>query len=211
MDIHLKLAFEVSSPEYGPDALLTEYQGEIVESETQEVVGEARAYVLNAEGCEAWGYRPLDALDTRSATAPYMALLSLREAGNVTPSVLRALDMSPDDMVVSQSMLIIDRTEILPGYRGRGYGLQAMHLLLAQLSLGCALAAIKPFPLQFESKRQWKEEMALGSFKGKKPEATARLRTHYARLGFKPAGRSLMVLNLQAGYTKTWADISRGG
>lgn len=200
MPIHLKLNLELSPPDLAAEVFLSEYTGTVVESETNNEVGKVRAFFLNADGCERNDQDPVEALDSRSETAPYVPMLSIQDEGNFTPTVLRALGLRNGDMVISLNMLIIDRVELLPSARGRGYGIQAMHLLLSHLTAGCVAAVIKPYPLQFEAKRQWRPELELASFKSSKSEASARLRTHYSKLGFKPMGRSLMILNLMHGY-----------
>ena len=197
MDINLKVGVELSPPEFSESSFLRDYKGEITNSLTGAHVGKVRAFILAAEQCEDYGYSPLDSLNTTQASACYMELLSLKEAGNFVPSVLRILQ---EDFVFSRNMLIIDRIEVLPRYRGRGFGLQAMHLMLMHLSADCRIAAIKPYPLQFESQRIWDDAMGLGTLPKGKKAATTKLKSHYAKLDFKSVGRSgLMIRDLAQG------------
>jgi hypothetical protein len=64
-----------------------------------------------------------------------------------------------------------------------------MRRLIERFGAGAAIVAIKPFPLQRECAREeeedWRQKMKLGDFETDLRGATAKLRRHYARLGFK--------------------------
>jgi GNAT superfamily N-acetyltransferase len=212
MDVHIDFRRTLSPTEYGPHAFLACYDGSIVRSEDNRKVGRARSLVAEIERAREHGYGALEFLDVDGSSWPYHELLSQREAGSFTPAVNHALGI---DEVYGQNLLIIDRIEVLPRYRGKDYGLQAMHLMLTHLSLGCRLAAIKPYPLQFEGDRPlgesvaWRRRLNLESFTRQKAAATQRLRQHYGRLGFVPVkGTPLMVLDVDDGYLKQWNDVA---
>lgn len=214
MDVHLELCLTLSPAEFGPEALLITYDGKVYQSDPHKPVGRARAFVVAVERARERGYAAQDLLDADSSVWPYHVLFSRREAGFFTDAVNRALGIA-NDQVFNQDLLIIDRIEILPSYRGRGYGLQAMHLLMTHLSLGCRLAAIKPFPLQFEADRplgedpKWHGRLQLERFSLSKPKATRRLRDHYAKLGFVAVqGTDLMVRDLESGYVVDWGKLT---
>jgi hypothetical protein len=107
-------------------------------------------------------------------------------------------------MVLSQNMLILDRLEILPEFRGQRLGLRYMRTVIRRFGLGCRIAAIKPFPLQFEpqptrgnSDLQWHARMNTKSLTRGKRAATIKLKEYYSREGFKPVrGTDLMILDL---------------
>jgi hypothetical protein len=212
MDIHIDMRRTLSPAEYGPEPLLAAYSGTIYQSWPHRVVGRARAYVVPIDQARDHGHHALDFLDVNGDVWPYNVLLSHREAGSFSSAVNRALGI---DDVYSQNLLIIDRVEILPRFRGRDYGLQAMHLILTHLSLGCRLAAIKPYPLQFEVDgamgvdRTWHQRLQLDRFALAQSQATHKLRSHYARLEFVPVtGTGFMVRDLEDGYLVNWDDIS---
>lgn len=147
MDVLIQMRRTLAPTEHGPEAVMAEYDGDIIHFDDERKVGRVHAYVADIERARDLGCGPLEFLDVDGATWPYHALLSRQIAGSFTPAVHRALAI---DDVFNQNLLIIDRVEILPRYRGHDYGLQAMHLMLGHLALGCSLAAIKPYPLQFE-------------------------------------------------------------
>lgn len=197
MSVSLKLTVTLQEPSVDPGALLVEYDGEIYaldDNYEQHLVGSARVFVARLEACEDHGFSMSDCLDSQQATAPYMALLHSEYAGSFAPAVQKILD-EPDTFCMDT--LIIDRIEVLPAFRGRGYGLDAMKIIIAQLGGGCRIAAIKPYPLQFEPKESWQETLELHRFSDKKSKATKRLKDLYAGIGFKSVGRTdLMIRGL---------------
>ncbi|GLQ45986.1 hypothetical protein GCM10007862_10370 [Dyella lipolytica] len=211
MDVVIEMSRTLSPAEYGPEAILAEYSGNILRMDDERKVGRVRAYVADIERARQHGYDALEFLDVDGSTWPYNTLLSRRKAGSFTAGVNRALGI---DEVYSQNLLIIDRVEILPRYRGHDYGLQAMHLMLGHLALGCRLAAIKPYPLQFEGNNPlgeshaWRQRLRLEKLSRNEAASTRRLQRHYGRLGFVPVkGTELMVLDLDEGYSRPWSDV----
>ena len=74
-----------------------------------------------------------------------------------------------DDEVTGQNLLIIDRLEILPRYRGKKLSLLILNHMINRFSSGAAIIAMKPFPLQFEAvmdekKKKWCERMRIDRF-----------------------------------------------
>lgn len=199
MSICLSMAVTLRDPFEEPNNSLLEYVGQIQaydeSTDAMQTVGSARAYVADLDHCEERGFGIMECLDSIGATAPYLQLVSSQEAGSFSPTMRRVLE-EPDTF--SMNMLIIDRLEILPPHRGRGYGLEAMRIIIAQLGQGCRIAAIKPYPLQFEPKETWRANLELHRFTNKKGEATKRLKALYSGLGFKSVGRTdLMILSLE--------------
>ena len=91
--------------------------------------------------------------------------------------------------VHEMNVLIIDRLEIQPAFRGGGVGLFVIRKLIERFSSGAGVIALKAFPLQFEVDRAkkadpWSQRMALASFPLQKRSASAALRRYYGRLGF---------------------------
>jgi len=50
-----------------------------------------------------------------------------------------------------RNILVIDRVEILPAYRGMGLGLATIWDIIQRHSAGCGIVALKAFPFQFSS------------------------------------------------------------
>jgi len=93
-------------------------------------------------------------------------------------------------------VLILDRLEILPKFRGKCAGLAVMAEMIRRFSPGAALVAIKPFPLQFEpapssdDEKKWRRDLGLAELPEGKRIATKKLFDYYSRLGFLRLGRT---------------------
>jgi GNAT superfamily N-acetyltransferase len=173
------------------------YEGDLLNVDTRALAGKVKLFVVDLEGADKKGFGASGTLDLEAATEPYIALLS-EEAGNFIPAVLKILG---EEFVLNSNMLIIDRLELLPAYRGRGLGLKCMAACIRHLSAGCRIAAIKPFPLQFEpagrTSDEWQDALAFKSLSRDKRASTKRLKQHYGQLGFKHVSRTdLMVRDL---------------
>ena len=104
--------------------------------------------------------------------------------------------------IFEQSVLIFDRLELLPGYRGHNLGLIIMRRLIQRFSAGAGVVAIKPFPLQFEhsippeDESGWHAEMQLSGFREPERISIRKLQNHYSKLGFvEMEGTPHMVLS----------------
>jgi len=162
--------------------------------------GQVRLFVLNADAAEREDENLFDVLDEREETAAYSPLLG-DNAGNFSPAVCKIL---AEEMVFCRNMLILDRPEILPRFRGQQLGLKYVRAAISRFGIGCRLAAIKPFPLQFEGKMG-----TVGGSETVEPSksmladfdvATKKLKQYYAREGFVALRKSdLMILDLDKG------------
>lgn len=93
-----------------------------------------------------------------------------------------------DDYVLNANLLVLERVELAPEYRGHDYGLAAMEAILRAEGSSYGLAVLKAFPLQYEGSermRQFPDEFA---------RDTRKLQKHYARLGFKSLPRTPLML-----------------
>src|SRR5205085_12479330 len=90
-------------------------------------------------------------------------------------------------------LLILDRLEILPEYRGRRLGLACLYRCIQQFWHGAGLVVLKPFPLQFENnghKSEWRESLELGKFGKYLKSSRSKLEKYYATLGFEKLPRT---------------------
>ena len=97
-------------------------------------------------------------------------------------------------------LLLIDRMEIDPQYRGKRIGLAAMYYTIQKFGHGCSLSVIKPFPLQFEARAKEKPQsngdLKLAMFTRNEAAAVDKLRVYYGLMGFLPIpGTQHMAMN----------------
>lgn len=92
--------------------------------------------------------------------------------------------------LIGLNLLILERVEILPRYRGSGLGLKILRHMEDRFSAGAAVVAMKSYPLQFEmkpneeeGKKRWRN-LSLDELPKDKNAATKKLCQYYKKLGF---------------------------
>lgn len=133
--------------EYVGDLKVT-LAGQDDDDEREYPAGTARLFVVNSDAATNEGHDLFDVLDYRGETAPYRELLG-DDTRIFSRPVCRILE---EDEALRENFLVLDRLEIAPRFRGQKLGLRWMRAAIIRFGMGCRLAAIKPFPLQFEGK-----------------------------------------------------------
>lgn len=128
-----------------------------------------------------------------------------------TPAVHKASG-APLDATCSD-LLILDRVEILPEFRGHGLGLAAMFAMIDHFSRDANFVVLKCFPLQFDyshipahaharsgwsaEDKAWFDRMEYSKMPQDQAQASARLAKLYRSAGFTPiAGGPFMLIDL---------------
>lgn len=186
--VFLEYKQEVMADDVEPSRYIHCLEGDVVldHEDGREKAGRFRAFILDVELAMNDEYSVFDVFDSYSETIGYWDLYE--DGLEFTAKVVKLLKAGER---WRPNMLILDRMEIFPKHRGKGIGLCALNCLQRRYSIGCGIIAMKPFPLQFEGgppeeNAHKKEfiEMGLGSFGRDLRRAKAKLRRHYARLGF---------------------------
>jgi hypothetical protein len=206
--VHFYCTFRTEMSEWSCDGgpYLSEYEGEIrvgLEDDVNEfrLAGRAKLFIVNPDAAEDHEEAPslFELLDLRGETAAYLPLVHSTEPNRFSPAVRRILR---EDIVPSRNMLILDRLEILPEFRRQQLGLRYVRTAIKRFGSGCRIAALKPFPLQFERTLDdpdlvWRARMNLDLFSREARSAQASLKKYYSREGFIPLrGTDLMILDL---------------
>jgi len=161
---------------------------EMDDDESDILVGKFRLYYVDIASAINTGF--IDVFDIFAAhsdsTADYYDPLFDPDTRDFSENLQQLLNYE----IFGLSLLIIDRLELLPGYRGKSLGLTIMRRLIQRFSAGAGVVAIKPFPLQFEKsipaddKSGWHAEMQLSSFRETERDSMRKLQNHYSKLGF---------------------------
>jgi GNAT superfamily N-acetyltransferase len=165
--------------------------GRIAEMDDEEsdiLVGKFRQYYVDIASAINAGYTDVfDIFDAHSeSTADYYDSLFDPDTVGFSENLRKLLE----DEIFEPNLLIIDRLELLPSYRGQNLGIIIMRRLIQRFSAGVGVVAIKPFPLQFEhsipaeDESGWHEEMQLSSFRETERDSIRKLQNHYRKLGF---------------------------
>jgi GNAT superfamily N-acetyltransferase len=179
-----------------PADAITDYRGSILaldqNSQSAGIAGRIEASVIRTNATQ-WSL--YDVLDTSTALMEYSPLLHNNGRDYSTP-VRRYLE---NHVSTSGNLLLLHILEILPQYRGRDWGIQALQTVISRLGTDCGLVALLPFPLQYgiaadRADELWNQEMGYEKFVHDKPTALRKLRQHYGKLGFQPLrGYPLMI------------------
>ena len=170
----------------------------INDDEDKQPVGKFRVYYVDLERAVNEGETISDILDAHSShVAEYFEPIFGSEEPDFNSRILELFDHA----IFASNLLILDRLEILPQYRGEGLGLTVLRHMIARFSSGAALVAMKPFPLQFEASPsvgfgdKWRDRMNLSQFPAAEDVATEKLFRYYSRLGFlRLSGTAMMVM-----------------
>jgi hypothetical protein len=163
-------------------------------SDDDTLVGKVRLFYLDLGGILETNISVFDLFDVRSETAPFYSALIDPETGDFRPD----LESTLGEYILDLNILIVDRLEILPEFRGKNIGWECLRLCLQHYARGCGVVALKCFPLQFErtelSEPAWRRKMQLGKLSRDRKRSLAKLKKHYGSLGFMGlAGGDIMV------------------
>lgn len=158
-------------------------------------IGRYNAFYVDAEGALCADVGLFDVFDTRQATVHYYELYE-PDSWEYTAAAKKA--GGEEFMMFEPNLLILDRLKILPKYRGRGYGLQALIGMMHWFQAGAGLVAMKPFPLQSEASSRRPgdapDPMELDKFPAHHTKARTKLRRYYAQLGFKLVAKTQFMV-----------------
>ena len=198
-DIYISIDYKIhSSVMDEPEDCITIINGKVVhynESDEKETIAKCRHFFIDLENS---GNDPYFLLDIRSELAPYTALYD-----SETASFKDELLVKAGDDIWSTNLLVVDRIEILPEFRGEGISKMIFQDAIRLFSPRTDLVAIKCFPIQFEAKipdhkpSAWEKMMELDKLDPNEKTATKRLMSFYESLGFIPFGNDgIMVKSI---------------
>lgn len=93
----------------------------------------------------------------------------------------------------NSNLLNIDRIEILPEFRGSGYGKKVIKDIILRFNSSFGLAIIKAFPLQLEAEignDEWREKMQYSEIEFDSTKAMKSLYRFYKSMGLKQISKS---------------------
>ena len=174
-----------------PADFVRRVEGEILaihlDTGERRVVGKFQLYYLDIELAWRHNVLPYDVFDVHERTmAFYEYFFDSDDIGCFRGELQELFGREP----YQHNVLIFDRLEILPQYRGSALGLLSIKALMQRFGTGAAYAAIKVFPLQAESGPRsgsdaWLHTLQLEQFDGNVDRAATRLVRYYAKMGFR--------------------------
>lgn len=171
-----------------PSRFLYETTGRIVgigEEDDSVLIGKFAVFYVNVAAAVNEETSLYDVMDTTAAAFDYFAAIFDPQ----TEDIATGLDELLNFEFGYGNILILDRLEILPAFRGHRLGLAIMKQLIERFGVGAELVAIKPFPLQGEGRPlepgAWRDSLELEKLGGDFETSSAKLRQYYSELGFK--------------------------
>lgn len=169
---------------------------DIAQDQTRTIAGRFGCYYMDIDRARNDGMPAFEVFDAYASTSIFYDAIFDAETEDYSPKVTKLCGGIP----LYGNVLILDRLEILPKYRGRGLGLVTIRHMILRFGAGAGLVALKPFPLQLEpaSRRgeinEWRSKLNLSEFTTDAKAATKRLISYYATLGFERLpGTKLML------------------
>ena len=162
----------------------------ISDYEERVFVGKFRLYYVDVERAINEEMPIFDIFDTYCHTAGYFDPIFGSNSPEFSDRLLKLLNYD----VLYRNILILDRLEILPKYRGNGLGLNIMRHMMNRFGPGTGVVTLKPFPLQFEPEstriedEKWYNDLGLSQLPKDERVATKKLFNYYSRLGFLRIG-----------------------
>lgn len=158
----------------------------------EEQVGKFEFFHVDLDSAAKEGMAPWYVLDHLSNTAPFIALFM--GAGEHL-EFDRTIADDENFIGCTANLLIGDRLELLPDHRGKGLTNTVFNEMARLFGSGCALLAIKSFPLQLEREfldslekgqlNYWQQQLMLSELDTDSRAAEAKLSRHYESIGFK--------------------------
>lgn len=202
-DLFAAIDYSISSQLFDdPDNWITIINGKINQLDddgTGQLIGNLKAYYCDLDSAQENGFDPLYMLDTMSQTEPFYEPFFGEDAPDLSKGVCDLLGYDG----WSTNLLIIDRIEILPAYRGRGLTARVFQNLDRQFGGNAGIVTLKAFPLQHEfgksspDRVEWNQSMGLDHLETDKQKALSKLIKYYEDLGFIYLGGDNIMAKLR--------------
>jgi len=176
--------------------------------EQRKVAGRFESSYINVDNSLVAGVKLYGLMDTHSAEmAEVHETLFDPRTDELRKDVKELLGDVP-----FRNILVIDRVEILPAYRGMGLGLATIWDIIQRHSAGCGIVALKAFPFQFSSgsrsgrlsfleESDWNNKMGYNTHSYTMEFAHEKLIFHLMKFGFRRIGdRGVMALSTSMQY-----------
>lgn len=192
--LFIELSWQSSSlvEEFGePDDLIYLYYGDVLgigEDDSRSRIGKFRAQYVDVGRAMNKREAIFDVLDCHSSsTVEYFEPIF----GENSPCFSEAVEEVTNGEADGCNLLILDRLELLPMFRGHNIGLKILRHMMVRFSPGAGLIALKAFPLQLEcestdaEERIWREQLGLETFVQDEKLSISKLQSYYSKLGFR--------------------------
>lgn len=194
VDLFPRIEYKMSSGcSNEPDDIIKEINGKVsilTDDYKQKTAARCRYFFINLEDSSYPAYYILDIL---GELEPFVDLYD-----NETSFFCEKLLKKFKHELWHSNILIIDRLEVLPKYRGMGLGKTMIEDAIKLFSNKTDIVALKAFPLQLEAEPNdmstWQKLMKFDRLEQDSKKAIKQLRQFYKSLGFKQFEKSMLMI-----------------
>ena len=170
------------------------------ETESPVLIGKIQLYYCDMLSACINGRSLFEVMDGHSATLEeFFAILYNPTTEEMKPFVSELLDIEIDEC--DKNILIFNRIEILPDYRGHGITKQVVNHCIRLFSNNCNVISLQCYPLQLSKLDeediddiQWHNSLQLDKLEQDKKKAQKSLSSYYKSLGFIRIPRTNFML-----------------
>ena len=193
---------------YGDERYIIEINAEYKvfeeDEETQEdekIIAKSKFKYIDVDFALKEEYNCFDLFDSYSTTLEhYYALYDGKNLDKLKFSC-KVMELFKSKTISSLNILIVERLEILPEYRGKNISNKIIDEI-SRLFGKSSFIALKSYPLQMECKREddkvnsWEKDMQLDRCEQDEKKARKKLQDYYVKLGFKYVNDDIMLKSL---------------
>lgn len=170
-----------------PAQFVTKIDGDVIllnEYDEDVIVGKVKYFFINTMASD---FAPDYLLDLVSNTDPFIGEIYRPNSFEFKKKIENLSEFG----IYNSNLLILDRLEILPEFRGNDYSRRIIDDGIKTFGSNAGLMVLKAFPLQLEyhdeNKLQddWDKKMNIDTFEKDEKKAFTKLINHYRKLGFK--------------------------
>jgi len=149
--------------------------------------GRFRISIADFERAMEAGHAPVDVLDRNADSRAFASIVLDRHGRPYSERLEPVLRYFTN----GSNLLMLDRLEVLPNYRGGGLGLLVMRALIQRYALNVAVVGLQVIPLQFCPRPDagdelgWWTRMGLDAAPRDQQAAVRKLKRYDSRLGFR--------------------------
>jgi GNAT superfamily N-acetyltransferase len=167
---------------------ISDYTGEILagnfENEQQKIIGKISFKLLLLDLAMFEGFNWLVLFDHSASMDYVMTRIMDFENGELQEDIIEFCNLE----VYNGDICLIERIEIIDGYRGKGIGRMVVQGIVDRFYQSCGLFVAHVFPLQFESSRpdleDWQERLNFKNLEEDEEKAFYQLKAFYQKAGF---------------------------
>lgn len=185
--IHSHLDFDLSEDNSGLK-YISDYTGEIVEvnidNDREKVIGKVSFKLLLLDLAMFEGFNWLVLFDHSASMEYVMTRIMDFENGELQEDIIEFCNLE----VYNGDICLIERIELIEGYRGKGIGRMVVQGIVDRFYQSCGLFVAHVFPLQFEDSspdlEDWQERLNLEILEEDEEKAFYQLKSFYQKAGF---------------------------